>query len=108
MTPYLIRSEKVASNLIINVIRICMLLIFSLHTLHHIRRIVSRYHFSMLWYDKLEYDFLFMFAFTKEEKEEDCVDNIFRGVTKPEVVVTDRDLALVNALRKTFTDLLCI
>ncbi|CAG8502740.1 2637_t:CDS:2, partial [Scutellospora calospora] len=57
------------------------------------------------------------FAFLKSEQEEDykwaltCVFRIFGDIPKPQVIVTDRELALMNAVKTVFTEsqnLLCI
>lgn len=61
--------------------------------------------------------FFVCFVFIKDEKEEDYVwalsriSRLFNGVEKPNVIVTDRELALMRALERTFSNsknLLCL
>ncbi|CAH1770883.1 10294_t:CDS:1, partial [Entrophospora sp. SA101] len=61
--------------------------------------------------------FFSCFAFLKDEKEADyewaltCISKIFNGMSHPKVIVTDRELALMNAIGRIFPGahhLLCI
>ncbi|CAG8702825.1 5351_t:CDS:2, partial [Ambispora leptoticha] len=61
--------------------------------------------------------FFSCFVFMKDEEEEDylwaltCITKLFDGISQPGIIVTDRELALMNALRTTFsnsTHLLCL
>ncbi|CAG8458404.1 9522_t:CDS:2 [Cetraspora pellucida] len=61
--------------------------------------------------------FFSCFIFMKDEDEEDylwaltCITKLFNGISNPHVIVTDRELALMNALKTAFldsTNLLCL
>ncbi|CAG8696391.1 10298_t:CDS:2 [Cetraspora pellucida] len=61
--------------------------------------------------------FFICFVFLKDEREEDYkwalsrVSHLFDGIKKPKVIITDRELALMNGIRQIFSDsknILCI